>query len=85
MQNTSPLVTWKDECPFWSSSVTLGCVANGRITQTNTVAGKKSVLPHAAEPGVTLFVAWTGRYSTDLFELPASQAQKLYVEKISRG
>lgn len=77
-----PLLPFPPRCPFWSSRVTLGRVRGGAVTFSNRVADKKEALA-AMGPGIVLFVAWTGSYSTDLFAVTSEDAAELLAAKMS--
>jgi hypothetical protein len=62
----SPVLQTGD-CSFWERRVTLGCVHGDSITFAQGKGEKEALLKQRGEPGVTLFVAWTGQYTTDIF------------------
>ncbi len=63
----------EDQCPFKLKHVTLGRVADGNITYAQGMADKRQMLTQALADfkfaGVIYFVAWTGKYATDIFEV----------------
>jgi hypothetical protein len=65
MRNARKLVP---ECPFWEPSVTLGRVMGGELHFATGKADKAEMLAQAGN-GAIFFVAWTGKYKTDLFLL----------------
>jgi hypothetical protein len=75
-----PLLPLPARCPFWTSRVTLVRVTSADAAFSNRVADKRAALA-AYAPGVRLFAAWTGAYSTDLFEVTREDAARLLAEK----
>ena len=73
----------KPEMPFWHRSCTLGRVRDGVLTHTHDITGptgKESVLKDARESDV-LFVAWTGKWTTDLFVVEPADRMRLLAER----
>ena len=54
--------------PFWDRMVTLVVVRNGIFMATKKVDGKKEIIAKAVETD-TLMIAWTGKYSTNIFSI----------------
>jgi hypothetical protein len=58
--------------PFWDRRVTLGRVKDGLLHFVKNKGDKLEVLRRAAQDmdsGAVFLVAWTGEWSTDLFEV----------------
>jgi hypothetical protein len=67
-------------CPFWDRSVTLGRVHDTSVSFTTSIMRKRQELNNIDEYA-TYFVAWTGKYSTDLFTFTKADALRLLGEK----
>lgn len=76
MQDPRPL---PPECPFWSRSVTLVCFQSGKASFCHDLASKKVALNEYGS--WALFVAWPGRWTTDLFKLTDADVRRLLIEK----
>ena len=60
------------ECPFWERNVTLGQVYKGQVRFAKGKTDKRSMLTFAASTegkNAVFFIAWTGKWSTDIFSL----------------
>jgi hypothetical protein len=71
-------------CPFWDKRVTLGLVRDGHVEFDNAVSSKERTLRAfvAGElAGAVVLVAWTGRYSTDLFALTTADVTRLLQDR----
>ena len=62
------------DCPFWERGVTLARFKDGRIEFVTSKAEKEAWLAQATvdmNAGTVYFIAWTGRWTTDLFSVTA--------------
>ncbi len=64
------------ELPFWEKAVTLGRVRGSEVTYVQTVGDKKAAIASSVSIDV-FFLAWTGKWSTDLFKVSREELLKL--------
>lgn len=72
------------ECPFWERHVTLGRVKDGKVTFAQNKTEKQAALRRAPDDianGAVFFVAWTGKWSTDLFAVTEKDARACLVAR----
>lgn len=73
-------------CPFWDRSVTLALAVDGDVSFTTTVAEKVDALSaFERKPRGLLFVAWTGKWRTDLFRVDPKDVKRLLAGRRSKG
>jgi hypothetical protein len=73
-----------DNCPFWARHVTLGLIRDRAILYAQNV-GEKNEMIRGRQEGDVYFVAWTGKWTTDIFALTNDDLDKIVVARIESG
>jgi hypothetical protein len=74
-----------DDCPFWERHVTLGRVKDGQVTFAQRKTDKREALKAALaeiSEGAIFFLAWTGKWRTDLFAVTGDDLAKWYIHNV---
>lgn len=72
--------TWAPNIPFWDRCVTFARVFRGEISFTQLKTVKKEILKTASaemDEGAVFFVAWTGKWRSDLFLMTKDVVKQL--------
>lgn len=72
-----PARTIPAEFPFWDKSVTLGQIRDGIVSYVQTIGDKKQAIGASLSTDV-FFLAWTGKWSTDLLSVSREELLKLH-------
>jgi hypothetical protein len=74
-------IPWKT-CPVKDRLVTLGCVKEGVITFAQSAGDKQGMLNGAREAmtnGTVYFLAWTGKWTTDIFKVTEEDIDQMLI------
>lgn len=76
------------ESPFWDRNVTLGRVKDGIVRFAKNTTDKVKILAQAEadmDAGAVYLLAWTGKYTTDLFAVTREDIRRWTLEREQRS